>query len=51
MKIYTRLYSDADGESHFEEVEVDLALTDYAPPAEPLGLSCFTPASPGLMLI
>ena len=39
-----RLYSDATGESHFEEVEIDLDLTDYAPPAPPLYLSADTPA-------
>ena len=42
--MYTRLYSDEDGESHFAEMQLDLALTDYAPPAPPLKLSAFTPA-------
>ena len=36
---YTRLYATDDGESHFEHVEVDLVLNDYAPPAPPLELS------------
>jgi hypothetical protein len=45
MITYTRIFSDAHGESHFEEVEIDLTLTDYAPPAPPLGLSSFTPAT------
>ena len=45
MSTYTRLYSDDQGESHFEDVEIDLALTDYAPPAPPLSLSSFTPAT------
>jgi hypothetical protein len=45
MASYTRLYSDAAGESHFEEVEIDLALTDYAPPAPQLELSSVTPAT------
>jgi hypothetical protein len=35
----TRLYSDERGESHFEDIEIDLALTEYAPPAPPLSLS------------
>jgi EutQ-like cupin domain len=39
-----RLYSDSTGESHFEDVETDLELTDYAPPAAPLYLSATTPA-------
>lgn len=42
---YFRLYSGDDGESHFKDVEIDLALTEYAPPAPPLGLSSFTPAT------
>jgi quercetin dioxygenase-like cupin family protein len=36
---YTRLYTTADGESHFEQVEVELSFADYAPPAPPLKLS------------
>ena len=36
---YTRLYASEDGESHFEQFEFDLALTEYAPPAPPLELS------------
>ena len=41
----TRLHADEHGESHFEDVEIDLTLTDYASPAPPLGLSSFTPAT------
>jgi EutQ-like cupin domain len=41
---YTRLYASEDGQSHFEQVEFDLALTDYAPPAPPLELSAMTAA-------
>src|SRR6267378_1592006 len=40
-----RLYADSAGESHFEDVEIDLPLTDYAPPAPPLHLSPLTPAT------
>src|SRR5437870_2392827 len=43
MLEYTRLYSDEKGESHFENIRLDLALTPYAPPAPPLSLSAFTP--------
>jgi len=39
-----RLYSDGDGESHFEDAEIELDLTDYAPPSPPLYLSPATPA-------
>jgi hypothetical protein len=42
---YVRVYSDLDGESHFEDVEVDLTLADFAPPAPPLYVSTLTPAS------
>ena len=45
MSTYTRLYSDDDGESHFEDVEIDLTLTEYVQPAPPLSLSSFTPAT------
>ena len=45
MPTYTQLYSDAQGESHFADVEIDLASTDYAPPAPPLELSAFKPAT------
>ncbi len=45
MLVYTRLYSDDKGESHFAEVEINLLVTDYAPPAPPLNLSPFTPAT------
>ena len=44
MATYTRLYTDDQGESHFEDVEIDLTLTGYAPPAPPLELSSVTPA-------
>jgi hypothetical protein len=36
---YTRLYADADGESHFEDVDVGLTFVDFAPPAPPLAVS------------
>ena len=44
MPTYTRLYSDEQGESHFADVEIELASSDYAPPAPPLSLSAFTNA-------
>jgi uncharacterized cupin superfamily protein len=42
---YTRLFSDDHGESHFEDIESDLKLAEYAPPAPPLYLSSFTAAT------
>jgi hypothetical protein len=44
MKTYVRLFSDDAGESHFQNVEIEFAATDYAPPAAPLDLSTFTGA-------
>jgi len=34
-----RIYADVTGESHFEDEEVDLSPTNYAPPAAPLEVS------------
>jgi hypothetical protein len=42
---YTRLYADALGESHFEELQAELAPVNFSPPAPPLNLSDFTPAA------
>jgi mannose-6-phosphate isomerase-like protein (cupin superfamily) len=42
---YTRLYSDGHGESHFEDIESDLKLVEYAPLAPLLYLSSFSPAT------
>lgn len=36
---YTRIYCDADGESHFENVSVNVAPVDFAPPAPPLNMA------------
>jgi hypothetical protein len=42
---YLRIYADPTGESHIEDVEVELAQVDFAPPAPPVNLSSFSPAS------
>jgi hypothetical protein len=42
---YARLFADDAGESHFEDVEHELNLIDFAPPAPPLFLSSLTPAA------
>lgn len=42
---YVRIYADADGESHFEDLDVTLAPTDFAPPAPPLNIAGFLPAA------
>jgi hypothetical protein len=33
---YLRIYADVSGESHFEDVNIKLTQTDFAPPAPPL---------------
>src|SRR6266545_7296120 len=47
---YVRLFSDESGDSHFEDVEVGLELTDFAPPAAPLHVASLGAAS-SLMLV
>ena len=42
---YVRVYTDGDGESHFEDMEVGFNTVDFAPPAPPLDLSAFTAAT------
>jgi quercetin dioxygenase-like cupin family protein len=41
MMKYTRLYSDEQGESHFENLEIEFQTVDFAPPAPPLEISTF----------
>lgn len=42
---YTRVYSDTSGESHFEDMDVPMTAVSFAPPAPPVDLSVFSPAS------
>ncbi|AZV79689.1 cupin domain-containing protein [Parasedimentitalea marina] len=41
----TRLFSDDRGESHFEDIEIDMSSIQYAPPAPALDLSESTDAT------
>jgi len=41
----TRLFADAAGDSHFEDIEIDLTSVQYAPPAPVLDISTPTDAS------
>ncbi|HUU74271.1 MAG TPA: cupin domain-containing protein [Burkholderiales bacterium] len=41
---YSEMYTDAEGETHFRDVEVELSLVDIAPPAAPMNVSDFRPA-------
>jgi len=42
---YTRIYADTEGESHFMDLQIELELVDFAPPAPPINLSSFNPAT------
>ncbi|MEP2530208.1 cupin [Shimia sp.] len=41
----TRLYCDDNGDSHFQDFEIDLNSVQYAPPAPALDISASMPAS------
>ena len=36
---YTRVFTDADGETHFSNESLKFGLADYAPPAPPISVS------------
>ena len=42
---FTRLYTDEAGESHFGQVEIEVVLRQFAPPASPFGVSALASAS------
>ncbi len=46
----TRLYADADGESHVEDVEFAFNLMDFAPSAPPVHIASFSQAKPVVFL-
>ena len=43
--IYARIYADSTGQSHFEDINVTLSETNFAPPAPPVKLSSFSPSA------
>ena len=45
VSTYARLYADAEGESHFDDIEIEFTATDYVPAAAPLDFSATLPAS------
>ncbi len=47
---YTRLYADADGETHFEDVEVEFHDGKVVPESQPLGISAPRQASDSFFL-
>lgn len=42
---YVRIYNDVAGESHFEDLALDLEQRDFAPPAAPAMVGAFVDAS------
>jgi len=42
---YVRVYADQNGDSHIEDVEVEMSLTNFAPPAPPVDLSPLMPST------
>jgi gentisate 1,2-dioxygenase len=42
---YVRMYHDTDGESHFEDLALELKERDFAPPAAPAHVAPFLEAS------
>jgi Cupin domain len=47
---YLRVYTDQHGESHVEDIAVEMSLTEFAPPAPPVDLSSGTPSMNVLFL-
>jgi hypothetical protein len=48
---YVRLYADRDGQSHFADEEMKLRPVNFAPPAQSLNLSAFTPTTQMALLV
>ena len=48
---YVRIFSDENGESHFEDLEMSLPPVDFAPPAAPLKIALLLPATQTLWLV
>ena len=42
---YAKIFVDETGETHFKDVEIKLESVDFAPPAPPINLSSFNPAT------
>ena len=47
---YVRIYTDESGESHFEDLELELVSVDFAPPAAPLNIAPFLPVEKSLLI-
>ena len=46
----TEIYADAEGETHFRTVEIDMDLCDFAPPSKPINLSADLPSTSSVFL-
>jgi hypothetical protein len=44
-KTYWRIYADETGESHVEQLEIELEMMDFMPPAKPVFVSATTAAA------
>jgi mannose-6-phosphate isomerase-like protein (cupin superfamily) len=42
---FIRVFTDSEGETHFEDLEIDFNEVNFAPPAPPVLLTEFTPAT------
>ena len=42
---YIKVFTDEEGETHFEDVEIELESAEFAPPAPPINLSSYNPAT------
>ncbi len=47
---YVRIYTDENGESHFEDLDVALSPVDFAPPAAPVNIAQFFPTAQSFWL-
>ena len=48
---YVRIYTGSDGETHFEDLDIDLKEVNFAPPAPPVHLSEFKTAKQWMFFV
>jgi quercetin dioxygenase-like cupin family protein len=48
---YVRIYTGSDGETHFEDLDIDLKEVNFAPPAPPVHLSEFKAAKQWMFFV
>ena len=42
---YLEIYEGSDGLTHFRDITIDLTISNFAPPAQPVGVGGFQPAA------